>query len=54
MIDNLFAYISLEQALSFGFLIPLSNSSITLDGSRPGYGVLPPLNTSQHSTPYDH
>ena len=51
-----FSYISSEQALLAGFvsLLPLLNSSITFDGFIPGYGILPPLNTSQHSIPYDH
>ena len=53
---KIIVYISSEQALLLGIvsLLPLFNSSITFDGFIPGYGILAPLNTSQHSTPYDH
>ena len=49
-------YISVEQAwlLGWGSLSLLFNSCMISVGMTPGYGILPDVNISQHTTPNDH
>ena len=50
------SYMSSEHAALSGLsnLCPFFRSLGRVTGSTPGYGILPPVKSSQHVTPYDH
>ena len=50
------SYMSSEHAALSGLsnLCPFFKSLGRVTGSTPGYGILPPVKSSQHVTPYDH
>ncbi len=48
------SYISVGHDSGFGILYPLITAAIIACAFMPVYGLVPLLNTSQHSTPYDH